>query len=259
MVKSTTPPRPIDELSEIATNYALQGQWELAVKANKEILAFCKDDIDSLNRLGFAYTGLGKLQDASATFKKVLRLDSYNAIATKNLDRLKNIKAKPKKASKKPASTTAHPERLFLEEPGRTATVALVAVAEPKILLSLSCADEIRLVPRSHQISVVDSTGMYLGKIPDDLAARLLRLISGGNQYSGCIKGVHSTGVQIFIRETKRSKKFEMVHSFPIEDKYSYIAFTSPDLVHAEQPETRSLEDQDTSQETTSSDQDDEN
>lgn len=243
MTKKSKIPVPIEHLSELATAYALEGNWDLAIKTNKEIVTADKENTDALNRLGFALTETGKSKEASTYFRKVLRIDPYNSIATKNLRRAKNFKGKNKGSHKN--GTTLRPEGLFLEEPGRTATVPLVSLAEPKILFSLNCADPVNLVARSHQIAIVDQSNRYIGKLPDDLAARLLKLIKGGNHYEGWLKSIHESQVHIFLREVKRAKRFESIHSFPIEDKYSYISFTPPDLVHAEQPEMRPLEEQD--------------
>ncbi len=244
MANKLDPPISLEELSERATSYALGGNWDLAVKTNRQILSLDPKNLGALNRLGFAFSEIGKSEEAATTFRKVLRLDPYNTIATKNLNRLKNCQGN-KKNPKLQNHLNLRPEGLFLEEPGRTATVAATSLTDAKVLLSLNCADPIKLVPKSHQLSVTDQNNRYLGKVPDVLAARLLRLIKGGNTYEGCVKSFSQNQLHIFLRETNRAKRFASVHSFPIEEKYSYVAFTPPDLVHNEQPETRSFEDQD--------------
>src|SRR6266436_10065646 len=71
-----------------AIQTALEGQWELAINLNQEILQQNPADIETLNRLAFAYTALGKIQDAKKTYQRVLEIDVFNPIALKNYKRL---------------------------------------------------------------------------------------------------------------------------------------------------------------------------
>jgi tetratricopeptide (TPR) repeat protein len=243
------PSLSLERLASIATSQALEGNWELASRINKEVLKIDPDNIDALNRLGFALAEIGRIPQAAKSYRKVLKIDPYNTIASKNLKRLKVVKGKSKKIIMNHKSNSiCHPEKLFLEEPGKTATIPLVCLTEPQVLLYLNCADKVNLLPKSHQISICDQSGKYIGKLPDNVAARLLRLIQGGNRYEAYVKSTRDNHVQIFVREIKRSKRFEAVHSFPIEDKYSYVSFTPPDLVHNDQPETAALEEQDSTE-----------
>lgn len=245
MSKNKLPSQPLEQLSALATSQALQGNWEIAIKINKEILQTEARDVDALNRLGHAYTETSRIPEAIAVYRKVLRINPYNTIAGKNLKRFKALKGKLKKVRPNSTVPALASENLFLEEPGKTTTVTLTSQAEPKVLAMINCADPIVIVPKKHQISITDVNKVYLGKLPDDLAARLIRLIKGGNRYEGFVKSVGEDHIRVFLREIKRSKRFKSVHSFPIEDKSSYVAFTPPDMVHGTPPEARTLEDQD--------------
>lgn len=239
----------LEKLTSLATSQALKGDWESAIKINKQILKSDPGDIDALNRLGHAYTESGMITEAMTTYRKVLRLDSYNGIASKNLKRLKTIKSKTRgnKRSKTTVGQVRFPmpvESLFLEVAGQTATVSLVELAEPKTLAVVNCADHVLLSPKKHQVTITTEDGIYLGKLPDNLAIRLIRLVGGGNRYEAYVKGVTDDQLRVFLKETKRAKRFASVNSFPIDDKSLYVAFTPPEMVHGEMPESRTLEEQ---------------
>lgn len=240
------PSAKLEQLSSLATSVALKGDWEAAIRLNKEIVRSDQKDIDALNRLGHAYTEVGLIPEAMRAYRKVLKIDPYNGIATKNLKRLKAIKGKAKKQPRRlrPNGTSPLLENLFLEVPGKTITVNLVDLAEPKVLVIVNCADRLQLRPKKHQITITTDDGVYLGKLPDNLAARMIRLITGGNRYEAFVKSVSDDQLKVFLKETKRAKRFASVYSFPIDDKAIYVAFTPPDMVHGEMPESRSLEEQ---------------
>jgi len=239
----------IEQLGNLATSQALKGDWETAIRLNKQIVKSDQNNIDALNRLGHAYTEVGMVTEAVTIYRKVLRVDPYNSIANKNLRRLRTIKGKLRGKTKtdKSAVQTIRGSslvNLFLEVPGKTATVSLTEIAEPRTLALINCADRIYLKPKKHQITLNSDDGTYLGKLPDILAARLIKLIKGGNQYEAYVKGVTDEQIKVFLKEVKRAKRLVNVNSFPIDDRTLYVAFTPPDLVHGEMPESRTLEDQ---------------
>jgi len=70
-----------------------------------------------------------------------------------------------------------------------------------------------------------------VGRLPDDISARLRKLISLGNTYKVLIKSVNQEEVKVFIREEARAQKLADTPSFAPE-KLDYVAFTPPELVH---------------------------
>jgi Flp pilus assembly protein TadD len=72
-----------------AIQTALIGDWQRAIDLNQLILQEDPDDIDTLNRLAFAFLSLGNPNDAKTLYEKVLTLDMQNPIATRNLKRQK--------------------------------------------------------------------------------------------------------------------------------------------------------------------------
>jgi len=220
-----------------AINAAIARDWKQAVKINTFLTKQNPKDTDALNRLGRALMELGHKAMAQQTFAKVLRLDKFNTIAAKNLTLLKSSRA----TRTQPAESFAPPP-LFLEEPGITKTVSLIRLGDPKTLTGLHPGTPVNIVCRGHSVTVISPTGLYLGRLPDDLSSRLRPFIHSGNQYSAWIKSVDAKSLKVFIKEMVRSSKFKNTPSFPITEKLTYSAFTPPELVHEEKPDVASTE-----------------
>ncbi len=220
-----------DKDTQSAIAAALCCNWTAAIGCNLRIFKKDPCDIDCLNRLGKAYLESGDTKKAVLYFRKVLKLDKYNPIASKNLTRASGTpKIKPKTTS-----TAVN----FLEEPGKTRLVALVNAASINILLKQDIADRLTLLPKRHTVVVEDSEGNYLGALPDDLGHRLGVLIKGGNKYEATIKSVAKNIVTVFLRELARSKKFHNTPSF-MTTGADYLSY-----VREEQTETPALHDED--------------
>lgn len=201
-------------LCEIAIQAALTHNWEQAINVNKIILKENENDIGALSRLAYAYLQVGKIKEAKRIYHKILTLDHYNTIAQKNLDKINSL---PKRFKVNPAvqnKTNGLTPNLFLEEPGKTKTVTLTNIAPTSIISKLSVGDTVMFFPKKHSIEVRDLHKVYLGALPDDIAFRLLRFIKAGNCYHVCIKNVIKNSISVFIKETKRGKKFVSQPSF---------------------------------------------
>lgn len=218
-------------LAQRAINLALEGKWEEGVKANLEILSFTPEDIDALNRLARCYSELGKLPEAKKTAQKVLEIDPLNTIAQKCLDRWTVIKK-----SGRHNQNTSSPES-FLEESGKTKIAPLMHTGDANILATVDSGDEVQFLPHTHRVSVITGSGKFLGRLHDDLAAKIRNLLKEGFKYQVFIKSVDpKKGVTVFIREIAKGPKARDLTSFPPE-KIDYVSFTSPELVHKDMPE----------------------
>lgn len=195
-----------------AIQIALTGDWEKAISLNQEILSLEPADIDTLNRLAFAYTVIGKLQEAKETYQKVLEIDAANPIALKNLKRLGSSGIKTKPALH--ISTN-----MFLEESGKTKIVTLVNTAPNQTIKTLQMGQLLNLCIKRSKIFVQDEQKQFIGMLPDDIGKRLIRFLEGGNEYESYVKSAHDHEVVIFIKEVKRSNKFKDQPSFLFGDK----------------------------------------
>jgi tetratricopeptide (TPR) repeat protein len=214
-----------EDLAQKAVSAALSGNWEEAVRLNEELVSNNPNDIDALNRLAKAFAESGKIDSAKKTSKKVLELDPFNTIASKCVNKWSGI------GNGHNARSVNLLTEDFIEEPGRTKIVTLMHVGPQQLLNTLDSGDEVKLNPHGHRLSVVTSDGKYVGKLPDDIAARLKSMIKMGNAYSAVIKSISDDQVKVFVRETQSCTQLADVPSFPTE-KIDYVSFTPPEFVH---------------------------
>jgi tetratricopeptide (TPR) repeat protein len=193
-----------------AIEAALAGNWAKAIEINLSLLKENRRNVEALNRLAKAYRQINDLAAACKTYRKVICIERYNPIANKALERLKAV-AKTEIRGKNKGNPL---ENFFLKEPGKTKTVHLINLAGAELLCQLDSAEGLKMVPKKHSIVITRENGDYLGALPDDLSHRLLILLKGGNRYAACVKAVERQGLEIFVRETFRSRKFKNQPSF---------------------------------------------
>ncbi|OGM21081.1 hypothetical protein A2714_01995 [Candidatus Woesebacteria bacterium RIFCSPHIGHO2_01_FULL_38_9] len=225
------------DLAQKAISSALSGNWQEAIEANLQILKDNPNDIDALNRLARSYAESGNFKKAKATAQEVLKIDPFNSIATKSIEKWKRLKKQD-----------VHPSYIsmpqtFLEEPGKTKIVSLLYLGSPKAIAELDSGDEVLLNTHSHRVSVNIQDGKYIGRLPDDLSARLRKLIQLGNEYKVFVKSCQTQDVKVFIQEVKRAKNLSDVPSFSPE-KIDYITFTPPELVHKKEDVVADMEEE---------------
>lgn len=198
-----------------AIQTALTGDWNNAIRCNEEILLETPSDIDTLNRLAYAYMSDGDSKKAKQIYEQVLDLDMQNPIATRNLKRISELKndSKPEKQG------AILINNLFIEEPGKTRVIELINTADKKILSVLRSGEELELSIKRMKIFVHGSQKQFIGMLPDDIGNRLIKFINGGNTYEAYLRTSNGGKAIIFIRETKKAKKFKDQSSFVSIDK----------------------------------------
>ncbi|MDO8573935.1 MAG: tetratricopeptide repeat protein [Candidatus Daviesbacteria bacterium] len=200
-------------MDQKAIDAALNAEWELALKLNRQIVKLDPQNIDALNRLAKAHLELGKTNLAKKYYSEVTKIDPYNPIALKNLKIIKSSKHCKGATFTACAKTRLSPS-LFLQEPGKTKMVSLLKVAEPQKLSQAFCGMQVEMAIKNRKITVVDANGSYLGVLPDDISHHILRLFKGGNKYELFVKAVRVNSLSVIIKETFRSKKFKNQPSF---------------------------------------------
>ena len=191
-------------LKNQAIQTALTGDWQKAIDLNQLILQESPEDIDTLNRLAFAFLSVGNPKDAKNLYEKVLALDMQNPIATRNLKRLYDVNPKKSRIT----------NNLFIEEPGKTKVMDLINIADKKVITHLRSGEKLDLRIKRSRIFAYDLDNQFIGMLPDDTCQRLIKFIEAGNEYDAYVRTVDSNKVSIFIRETKRVKKFKNQPSF---------------------------------------------
>lgn len=196
--------------ADIAIQMALQGKWAEAVQVNKQIIESFPTDVDAYNRLGKAYTELGKYKDAREAYMKALESDPLNSIAQKNLTRLSTL---GKSAPPRPAAQKLSPQ-MFIEETGKTGITTL-AKAEMDIANRMTAGDQVQLERKNGTLMVKAMDGEYLGELEPRLGQRLVKLIDAGNEYVAAISSLDEDNVKVFIRETFQHASQTGKLSFP--------------------------------------------
>lgn len=235
-----------DDLAQIAINCALQCNWNDAIKNNLSILKENDEDVDALNRLSRAYFENGDITKAKKTSLKVLKISSINNIAINAIEKYKHyipsknkggkiekdkskllLKERQGKEKNKTSSEHNRDASTFIEEPGKTKLTTLINLGPENVYSLLSAGDKVLITPYTHKVSVTTTTGSYIGKLADDLSARLRKLIKGGNKYEVLVKSVSKNCVKVFIKETKKGKDLINTQSFPRESSESFDEFST--------------------------------
>lgn len=204
---------PMSTLKDQAIKCALENKWTEAIQANLDILNQSPKDLDALNRLAYAYMQSKQFDEAKITYAKVIEMDKTNPIATKNLKKLDSLSSN-KNGSSAMQNHINHMENVFIQEAGKTKTIELSNIADKKTIMTLQHGDDVFLTLKRSKIFVLSSEKAYIGMLPDNIGLRLTNFIKGGNEYQACIKGIEDKSVTIFIKETKRAKKFSNQPSF---------------------------------------------
>jgi tetratricopeptide (TPR) repeat protein len=201
-----------DNLAQKSIDCALCCNWKEAIKINLEILKDDPEDIDALNRLAKAYFENNEANKAIKTSKEVLKISPSNNIANNSLERFK--KTNPNKKSQTKIDMSS-----FIEEPGKTKLTTLINLGSEKVYSYLNTGDELLLSTHAHKVSITTLDNKYIGKITDDLSARMRILIKSGKKFSVFIKSVNKNSVKIFIKGDTLS--------FPLEKSESLSEFST--------------------------------
>ena len=191
------------DLNRLAIQKALQKNWEEALDINKDILKEDPDSTEALMRAARAFYELGRLDEAIASVKKVLKLDPLHLIAQKCYDKWKIMDPSdlPMPQVYPNQHNGFHKINLFLEEPGKTKIINLHHLGDTKLIDSLDCGDEVQIVASPHKVTCISNNGHYIGRFPDDIATKTIGDIKKGLSYNAHIKSIDTMEVKIFIKQ----------------------------------------------------------
>ena len=217
--------------SSQAIDLATQRRWDEAAVVNQELLDVIPDDVEALNRLGKALSETGRYAAARKALEAALKVSPSNAIAKKNLERMAGLNDAPTNSKSGDTSGRLSPQ-VFIEESGKSTTTNLVGLGAASVLGQVTSGDTVQLVVDGATVEVQSRDGDRLGRLEPKLAARLIRLLAGGNKYVSAIASISTKGVSVAVRETYQSSKMSGLVSFPAPTKRtpSYIADMDVDL-----------------------------
>jgi tetratricopeptide (TPR) repeat protein len=199
--EADTTTRQRRQFGEAAIAHATRGEWDAAVQANQSLLEL-GPDIDAYNRLGKALAELGRHAEALEAYEEALKRDATNRIAQRNVERLRVLVGAEKQPGNGKGRSGKAPATVFIEEMGKTGRARLINLAAPRVLAPLSPGDAVELkVEKDELVATVGDEA--IGSVEPRFAARLLKLIAGGNRYEAAITTIHDAGteVTIIIRE----------------------------------------------------------
>ena len=219
--------------SNQAISLATEGRWDEAAKVNQELLDVIPNDVESLNRMGKALSETGRYSAARKSLERAIELSPSNAIAKKNLDRMTGLKdvPTPKKSGGKSAKLAS---QVFIEESGKSTTTSLLGLEDASVLGQATSGDTVEFVVGGATVEVQNRDGKRLGRLEPKLAARLIKLLAGGNKYVAAVTSISNKGVAVVVRETYQSSKMIDFVSFPPPKGRPavYIADMDVDLNH---------------------------
>jgi tetratricopeptide (TPR) repeat protein len=214
------------QIGDQAIKLAISSRWEEAATANSEFIRLFGDETDVLNRLGKALTELGRVTEARKSYGRALELEPGNAIARRNLDRLAGMRDA---VSAQPASQLD--TRLFIEDTGKSATVAMQAV-DTDNAAHVDAGDLVELRVQGKAVNVHSTSGAYLGMLEPRVGLRLAKFMTAGNQYSAAVVSVDD--LRVTVRETFQHPSQIGKVSFPQARVSEVRAYTRKGLLRGE-------------------------
>jgi tetratricopeptide (TPR) repeat protein len=219
--------------SKEAIDLAMQARWQEAVDLNQEIVRDFPEDVDAYNRLGRACLELGQYQQAREAYENAVRLDPYNAIASRNIRRLNDIKETGDTA----VETGKVEPQQFIEEIGKAGMVTLEELAPKESRARVVAGDRVFLKLDGSVLTVESSRGEYLGRVEPKHMQRLARLMLGGNQYSATVVRSTADMMTVMIRETHQHPSQAGKLSFPPKGMEEFRSYATDKLLRLEAEE----------------------
>jgi tetratricopeptide (TPR) repeat protein len=225
--------RTKQQRSKEAIDLAMQARWQEAVSLNQEIVRDYPEDVDAYNRLGRAYLELGQYRQAREAYENAVRLDPYNAIASRNIRRLNDIK----ETETTEVETGKVEPQQFIEEIGKAGVVTLDELAPKENRARVVAGDRVHLKLSGSVLTVADSRGEYIGRVEAKHAQRLARLMLGGNQYSATVVRSAADMVTVMVRETYQHPSQDGKLSFPPKGMEEFRPYATDKLLKLEDEE----------------------
>jgi tetratricopeptide (TPR) repeat protein len=221
------------QLVEQAIAAASNADWSAAADINRRILELGPDSAAE-NRLAKALWELGELGEAREHYQAALALDPTNRIAERNIDRLRVLLVEAGERTTPAQPGDKAPVNIFVEETGKTGFAGLYELAHPRQLAQVNPGDLVELVPDGTRL-VARSNGHHIGTVDPKVAARLLKLMAEGNQYTAGVTSLGDRDVRIIIRETYQDPRNYGKVSFPTAAKASDLRpYTKGTLIREE-------------------------
>ena len=194
-------------LKKSAIKEASNQNWERAKQINLAILNQQKNNIETLNRLGIAYTKLDQKQNAIKCFTHVIKISPNNIISQKNLQKLHL-------AGDKKISNTIDKKYLVNDS---SKSINLKFELNKKINSldkEIGAGDNLIIKQKDDSISIYKDK-VLLNVLKHTIAKRISKLIKLGNKYSCTVIGSNEKYIRVNIKEIFKSESTTNIISFP--------------------------------------------
>ena len=217
-----------------AITYARNSNWEAAIDSSRQLLSSDPNDVETLNRLAKAYFENGEIDNAEQTYQRVLEISEHNPIARRMVGLISRTRAAP-------AKTREFVDmRMFAIETGKSTLTSLHIDTDAEISLVPGEKLTLRANTQSSKMAqtsvdvesespaksflddaialdVYDCNDVNLGRLEPRLAARLIRFMKLGNEYTAAVLSLNEKRdqIQIVIRESHRNPDNRHEVSFP--------------------------------------------
>jgi tetratricopeptide (TPR) repeat protein len=201
-------------LKKSAIKEASNQNWERAKQINLAILNQQKNNIETLNRLGIAYTKLDQKQNAIKCFTHVIKISPNNIISQKNLQKLHL-------AGDKKISNTIDKKYLVNDS---SKSINLKFELNKKINSldkEIGAGDSLVIKQKEDSISIYKDK-VLLNVLKHTIAKRISKLIKLGNEYSCTVIGSNEKYIRVNIKEIFKSESTINIISFPEYMKPNY-------------------------------------
>ena len=234
-----------------AITYARNSNWEAAIDSSRQLLSSDPNDVETLNRLAKAYFENGEIDNAEQTYQRVLEISEHNPIARRMVSLIARTRLAPAKTRE------FVDMRMFAIETGKSTLTSLHIDTDAEISLvpgeKLTLRANTQPVHYDGQqkpvqtssdydgqkkpvqtsgdnespakfylddaiaLDVYDCNDVNLGRLEPRLAARLIRFMKLGNEYTAAVLSLNEKRdqIQIVIRESHRNPDNRHEVSFP--------------------------------------------
>lgn len=212
----TTGGRAKIQLGKEAIRCALNGEWEQAMAANRQILDICPTDCEASNRLAKAQMELGQYSEARQTLEQLQQRSPSNVIARKNLARLDQLQ-RGSGEGRSQSTVAGKSPGIFIADSGKSCTTTLSRMAKSPETSPVSTGDVVALHAQYDGVTVNTLDGQYLGTLQRRLGRRVNKLMAGGNRYEAAVVGIEPDGLSVILREASQAPALRHVVSFPAQ------------------------------------------
>ena len=205
------------QIIEEARRAGIDGNWEVAIQLNQEMIDRSPRDANAYNRLGRALLEFRRVSAAYDAYSSALKIDPANMIARRNLQRLELLRHRrgAEDVSDQSRDSVIPRTSVFIEEVGKTWVDELVNPASMEELADIYSGEQLQLKYEQGRLIVYRNNGQRVGEVEARIAERINDMMSQGNLYEVYALGLSTASLRVILREVFRDPSVGGKISFP--------------------------------------------